>query len=156
MATALPRLDEHATPVAAGVDDVWQALLAWADRGSRGARRVARLLGCADTAATGPRPLAEGSTVPGFRVTAAVPGTLLELSGSHRFATYSLAFRLDPDGPDRSHLRAESHADFPGVAGGAYRLLVVGTGGHVVAVRRILAAVVADAERRGRRGDGKA
>ena len=153
MATTLPRIDEHARTVAAGVDDAWPALLASLDRDfSRGrAGRLARLLGCTDHAATGPRPLAEGSTTPGFRVTAAVPGSHLELTGRHRFSTYALTFRIDPDGPGRSRLRAESRADFPGVTGGAYRLLVVGTRGHVLAVRRMLAAIAAEAERRGRR-----
>jgi hypothetical protein len=155
MPATLPRLDEHSRTVGAGVDDVWPALLARLDRGFPPGRagRVARLLGCADAAATGPRPLTEGSTIPGFRVTAAVPGSHLELTGRHRFATYALTFRLDPDGPGRSHVRAESRADFPGAAGGAYRLLVVGTRGHVVVVRRMLAAIAAEAERGGRRGD---
>jgi hypothetical protein len=158
MPTTLPRLDEHSRTVAAGVDDVWPALLSRLDRGFSPGRagRVARLLGCADAAATGPRPLTEESTIPGFRVTAAVPGSLLELTGRHRFATYALTFRVDPDGPGRSRVRAESRAEFPGAAGGAYRLLVVGTRGHVVAVRRMLAAIAAQAERGGRRGQDDA
>jgi hypothetical protein len=43
-------------------------------------------------------------------------------------------------------LRAESRATFPGLAGAAYRLLVVRSGGHVVAVRRLLSAVRRRAE----------
>jgi hypothetical protein len=98
-------------------------------------------VGCADDTASGPRPLAEGSTVPGFRVVAAVPGSELVLEGSHRFSSYALTFRLEEVSAGRSRLRAESRAEFPGVTGGVYRLLVVGTGGHVVVVRRLLSAV---------------
>ncbi|MGW1397782.1 hypothetical protein ACWCRF_03655 [Streptomyces sp. NPDC002405] len=66
---ALPYVDEHATVVAADTGAVWRGLGA-ALEGSfcgPGAARYARLVGCADRAASGPRPLAEGSTLPGFR-----------------------------------------------------------------------------------------
>ncbi len=139
----LPRLDEHLTTIAAGVDDVWTALLETLDHtfSRRAAAGYARAVGCADASASGPRPLAEGSTVPGFRVAAAVAGSELVLEGRHRFSSYALIFRLEPIGADRSRLRAESRAAFPGPAGRMYRLLVVGTGGHVLAVRRLLSAV---------------
>jgi hypothetical protein len=52
-----------------------------------------------------------------------------------------LTFRLEPLDAHRSRLRAESRAAFPGVAGSVYRLLVVGSGGHVIGVRRLLSAV---------------
>jgi hypothetical protein len=139
----LPRVDEHATTVAAGVDDVWRSLTETLDRAlSRaGAATYARAVGCADCTASGPRPLAAGSTMPGFRVVRAVPGSELALAGRHRFSSYTLIFRLERVGSDRSHLRAETRAAFPGLAGGLYRLLVIGSGGHVVAVRRLLSAV---------------
>ncbi|MEV2194553.1 hypothetical protein AB0I02_26715 [Streptomyces phaeochromogenes] len=145
---SLPYRDEHTTVVAAGADDVWRSLGETLDRSfSRpGANRYARLVGCADRTASGPRPLAEGSTLPGFRVAAAVPGRELVLGGRHRFSSYALIFRLEPAGPDRSRLTAETRATFPGPAGGLYRLLVLGTGGHAVAVRRLLAAVRRRAE----------
>ena len=138
----LPRLDEHATDIDADAGDVWTALLATLD--ATAARpwsaAAALVLGCADTRAAGPRPLTEDSAVPGFRVAGAVPGALLALEGSHRYSDYALVFRLERvDG--RTRLRAESRATFPGAAGRVYRLLVVGTGGHAVAVRRLLAAV---------------
>ncbi|MEU9877867.1 hypothetical protein [Streptomyces phaeochromogenes] len=140
---SLPYRDEHTTVVAAGADDVWRSLGDTLDRSfSRpGANRYARLVGCADGTASGPRPLAEGSTVPGFRVATAVPGRELVLVGRHRFSSYALIFRLEPAGPGRSRLTAETRATFPGPAGGLYRLLVLGTGGHAVGVRRLLAAV---------------
>jgi hypothetical protein len=148
----LPRVDEHATEIAAEVDDVWSALSETLDAAMSPpmTAAVSRLVGCADSRASGPRPLAPGSTIPGFRVSAAVPGVELELAGAHRFSTYALMFRLDRVSDGRIRLRAESRAAFPGLAGGAYRLLVVGTGGHVLAVRRLLAGVKARAERRAR------
>jgi hypothetical protein len=150
----LPRLDEHATDIAAGVEDVWAALTETLDAAMAGpwAAGFSRILGCADRAASGPRPLAEGSTIPGFRVTAAVPGSELTLHGHHRFSEYALIFRLDRIEAGRSRLRAESRAAFPGPAGGAYRLAVVGTGGHVVAARRLLSDVRRRSERRAGRG----
>lgn len=145
---SLPYRDEHTTVVEAGADDVWRSLGETLDRSfSRpGANRYARLVGCADRTASGPRPLAEGSTFPGFRVAAAVPGRELVLGGRHRFSSYALIFRLEPAGPGRSRLTAETRATFPGPAGGLYQLLVLGTGGHAVGVRRLLAAVRRRAE----------
>ncbi|PZH10121.1 hypothetical protein C1I97_14075 [Streptomyces sp. NTH33] len=140
---ALPHVDEHATVVAAGAGAVWRAIGDALDRSfaGAGAARYARLVGCADRAASGPRPLAEGSAVPGFRVVAAVPGRELVLVGRHRFSSYALVFRLEPAGPGRSRLRAQTRAAFPGAAGGLYRRLVIGTGGHAAGMRRLLAAI---------------
>jgi len=148
----LPYLDEHATEVEAGVEEVWPALLDAVDRAFSGAatRWYARAVGCAPHAAGGPRPLAEGSTIPGFRVAGAVPGRELVLDGRHRFSDYALIFRLDDTGAGRSRLRAESRATFPGIGGGVYRLLVVGTRGHVAGVRGLLATVRRTAEQRAR------
>ena len=140
---SLPFLDEHATVIAAGTGDVWRSLGETLERSfSRPwMSRYARLVGATDRTASGPRPLDEGSTFPGFRVVAAVPERKLVLQGRHRFSFYALIFRLEHVSPDRSRLRAESRATFPGLAGGLYRLLVIGTGGHVVGMRRLLAAV---------------
>ena len=141
-------LDEHAVDVAADAEAVWAELLGTLGATRPAAVTYARLVGCADHRATGPRPLAAGSTVPGFRVVAADPPRELLLEGSHRFSTYALAFRIDDLGPGRSRLRAESWADFPGLRGRVYRGLVVGSGGHVVLVRRLLAGIGRRAERR--------
>lgn len=148
--TLLPFVDEHATTVAAGVDAVWATLLEAVDGAlsTRGSAAYARLVGCADRTVSGPRPLVAGSTLPGFRVVAAVPERELALEGRHRFSTYALTFRIEAAGPMRSVLRAESRAAFPGLLGRAYRLAVIGTGGHVVAVRRFLRGVQRRAERR--------
>jgi hypothetical protein len=141
--TSLPYLDEHETVIAAGANDVWRNLCETLDRSfSRpGVAIYARLVGSADCTASGPRPFAEGSTFPGFRVIAAVPRRELVLEGCHRFSSYALIFRLDHVSPDRSRLRAESRAAFPGLAGSLYRLIVIGSGGHVVGMRRLLSAI---------------
>jgi hypothetical protein len=47
-------------------------------------------------------------------------------------------------------LSAETRAEFPGRSGSAYRALVIGTRGHVLAVNSILRAVRRRAEERTR------
>jgi hypothetical protein len=140
---SLPYLDEHATVITAGVDEIWRSLGETLDRSfSRlGMARYARLVGSAYCTASGPRPLAEGSTFPGFRVVSAVPGRELVLEGCHRYSSYAMIFRLEQVSPGRSRLRAESRAAFPGLAGGLYRRIVIGTGGHVVGMKRLLSAI---------------
>jgi len=154
MGDLLPYVDEHTTVIAAGTEVVWRMLGNTLDRSSSrpGAVGYARLVGCADRTASGPRPPAEGSTFPGFRVTAAIPGRELVLEGRHRFSTYALIFHLEELGPGRSRLRAETRAAFPGLAGGLYRRLVIGTGGHRVGVRRLLAGIRRRAEERSGEG----
>jgi hypothetical protein len=142
----LPYLDEHSTDIRADVDDVWISLLDTLSGAFSRASGYARVIRCIPRRAAGQRPLAEGSTIPGFRVVTAVPGRALVLEGRHRFSTYALTFRLEPVDSGRSRLRAESRAAFPGVPGRVYRLLVVRSGGHVHAVRRLLAAVRRRAE----------
>lgn len=140
---ALPYIDEHTRVIEAGVEEVWRGLLHTLERSfSRpGAARYARLVGAADGAASGPRPLAEGSAFPGFRVVRALPGRELALEGRHRFSAYALTFRLDGLGPRRTLLRAESRGTFPDVAGALYRTLVLRTGGHAHTMRRLLAGI---------------
>jgi hypothetical protein len=41
-------------------------------------------------------------------------------------------------GPDRTRIRAQTRAAFPGALGRVYRALVIGTGLHRVLVRRLL------------------
>lgn len=138
----LPYVDEHSVVVAAGREATWEALLRVAEGtvSSGVAPRFARLVGCADTAASGPRPLAVGSTVPGFHVEVATAPSELSLAGSHRFSDYALIFRLDEVDGERTRVRAETRAEFPGAKGRAYRALVIGTRMHVLATRRILGA----------------
>ena len=139
----LPLVDEHVTSVAASADTVWQVLLDALDRQfSRVPATVyVRAVGCAEVASSGPRPLAEGSAMPGFRVVTIVPLTEIVLEGRHRFSTYRLTFRIDECGGRESLLRAETRATFPGVAGGIYRRAVIASGGHAILLRRLLSGV---------------
>jgi hypothetical protein len=148
-AEQLPHVDEHALVVEADRGVTWTALL-WVVEGTvsaGGAPRFARILGCADTAAAGPRPLAEGSAVPGFHVVAAERPAELALAGSHRFSSYALIFRLEELGGGHTRVRAETRAEFPQLKGTVYRGLVIGTRMHVLATHRILAGVKRNAER---------
>ena len=142
-ALVLTYVDDHTTVIEAGAGDVWPVLLDAVDRAfSRsGSVPYARAVGCADLVAGGPRPLTEGSTIPGFHVTAAIPNVELVLEGRHRFSTYTLRLHIEDLGPRRTRLGAETRASFPGVAGRAYRLLVIGSGGHALVVRRMLAGI---------------
>lgn len=145
---SLPYVDEHATVIAAETVEVWPHLadIVEGSFSRPGMAGYARLVGAADPDTSGPRPLAKGSTFPGFRVVTAIPGRELALRGSHRFSTYALIFRLEPIGRGRSQLRAETRAAFPGLAGGLYRQLLLRSGGHVIGMRRMLAAVRRRAE----------
>lgn len=140
----LPHVDDHAVVIDASPDAVWSALERVVE--TAGAPRFARLLGCEDTEASGPRPLAEQSVVPGFHVTEADRPRGLALAGRHRFSDYELVFRIDELGPGRTRLRAETRARFPGRLGAGYRLALMGTGAHVRATRGILARVRRTAE----------
>lgn len=148
-ADRLPYVDEHSIEIEADPEATWEAASHVVD-GSFGATPsavFARLLGCADVEGSGPRPLAVGSTFPGFHVEAAERPRVLGLGGSHRFSRYALILRVDALGEGRSRLRAETRAEFPGLRGRAYRALVIGTRGHVLLLRRLLAAAKRRAER---------
>lgn len=147
---SLPYLDEHAVIIEAGHEVAWLALLRMVETAGPG--RFARFLGCLDTAASGARPLAEWSTVPGFHVVMVDRPRELALAGRHRYSDYALVFRLDELGAQRCRLRAETRAAFPGAMGGAYRMLLMGTGLHVLATRRMLGVVRRDAESTAARG----
>jgi hypothetical protein len=149
-ADRLPRIDEHSIAIEAPSGVTWEALLQAFGSSSRSKASTtgARLLGCADVAASGPRPLAVGSTVPGFHVETADHSRELALAGRHRFSDYALTFRLAEEDRNGTTLRAETRAAFPGIKGRAYRAMVIGTRMHVLMTRRILASVKRGAERR--------
>ena len=142
-AQGLPYVDEHAAVVEASVAQTWAALLRVAERSfsSPATARVARALGCDDVEASGLRPLAAGSTFPGFHIAVLEEPSELALAGRHRFSDYALVFRLEELGTNRTRLRAETRAEFPGVKGRVYRAMVIGTRGHVLVTRRLLGAV---------------
>ena len=133
--STLPYVDEHAYEVAAGATPTWEALQVAVERSFGGGRvaRIARLLGCEDEN--------------GFHVARSEPEQELALAGRHRYSRYALIFRVHSLAPDHSQVRAETRADFPGIQGSVYRALVIGTRGHVLVTRRILAAVQRRAER---------
>lgn len=127
---------------------MWHALERTLERAfdRPGPRRFARLLGTRERDGSAFMAIA-GATLPGFRVTEADRPRTLALEGRHRFAEYSLTFRLAGDGAGGTTVRVETRARFPGLHGQAYRGLVVGTRAHVLVVRRILRALADRAER---------
>jgi hypothetical protein len=139
----LPYIDEHTIDIEADAIAVWPALTEVVARSfsGTGSTLLARALGCADCAASQTDMLIAGSTMPGFRVIETIPGQRLALAGHHRFSRYSLGFRIREIDHRRVNLSAETRAAFPGLLGTGYRALVIGSGGHVIVVRRLLAAV---------------
>ena len=149
----LPYLDEHAVEVSAPPAAVWVAVGAILSRdfSPRFASPIARLLGCRDQPSGGGFTIAVGAQIPGFHVTRADAPRELWLEGEHRFARYALRFHLEDRG-DVTRLRAETRAAFPGLRGRGYWTLVIGSGGHLIVVRRLLARIRLRAEARSTRG----
>jgi len=125
----LPLLDRHTTVTSADAGLLWQSV-----------RQYAHGLADADHAVLG-RIL--GTDPPsGFLITDEVESKRIALNGNHRFAHYRLVFELE-DGPGQlTRLSAASYADFPGATGRLYRTLLMRTGGHVLAVRSMIRAIV--------------
>ena len=142
----LPHIDELAITIDAPPRSVWTALGELLQRRRPAIRAVGRLLAVRPLEHRGDV-LTEGATLTGFRVAHAAPEAVLALAGEHRFSRYGLTFRIDPLHGGRSRLRAETRAAFPGVRGTVYRGLVIGTRGHVLAVRLLLRDVRRRAER---------
>ncbi|HZQ33128.1 MAG TPA: hypothetical protein VFB19_15505 [Mycobacterium sp.] len=112
----LPYIDEHAITVPANRAQTWSALLKVMCRNPN-----------------------DPSTVPfGFVLDETAAPEKFALKGRHPFAIYRWVFELDDDGPQRTRVRALTWAAFPGLKGTLYRALVIGTGGHRVAVRMTL------------------
>ena len=146
---SLPFVDEHSTTIAATQEAVWEALLdvTGAISSGPGSSRLARALRCVPIERRGEAGQI-GSTVPGFVVTRAVRPAVLALMGEHRFSRYALIFTTTEISAGAVRLSAETRAEFPGRSGSAYRALVIGTRGHVLATNSILRAVRRRAERR--------
>jgi hypothetical protein len=138
-----PLIDEHERCIDADRERVWVALGRMLSRSdSLLTTIVIRLVGARPRRAAGD-PLGEGSTIAGFVVSGAVRPEMLRLEGRHRFSHYALTFRLR-DAGGATIVTAESRAEFRSIGGPAYRALVVGSGAHVVAVRRMLARIAAE------------
>jgi hypothetical protein len=144
----LPRIDEHGVLVLAPQEVVWRALVKSVPGvfSGRAATRAARLLGCQETERSG-EPDMIGSTFPGFLVARVIEPAVLALEGQHRYSRYGLIFSLEPTKDERTLLRAETRAEFPGFKGTVYKTLVIGSRGHVVVTNRLLGAVKKRAER---------
>lgn len=122
-------VDEHRIVIDAPREHVWRALRAYC-RGN-----LAR-----DSANLGSRLL---GAVPasGFGIHAEDPGVRIELAGRHRFSRYLLVFVLGDSTADTTELTAVTYADFPKIHGKLYRLMVISSGIHVLAMRRMLSAI---------------
>lgn len=147
----LPFIDRLAVEVGADREATWGALVETLTRSleSGSSRLAARVLGSSVLEASGPRPIETGGTLPGFGVASVEPPRRLVLDGSHRFARHEMAFGLSESGSGRTELAVVTRAEFPGPVGRVYRGLVIGSGGHVLATRRLLKAVKREAEAQG-------
>jgi hypothetical protein len=129
----LPYIDEHAIRIAAGRTAVHDALERYGSAASSRDRPIlSRVLGL--------------RTRSGFSVAAPAPGEQLRLEGSHRFASYALVFATTEDNGETT-LRAVTYARFTGFKGRIYRALIIGTGGHAIATRRVIRSIKRLAER---------
>ncbi|GAA2275897.1 hypothetical protein GCM10009853_032530 [Glycomyces scopariae] len=124
----LPLLDEHRIAIGAPRDRVWAGLCRWSDTLGVGDRHPLGLL-----LGTQPRR--------GFERVELVPERVLGFAGRHRFSRYRLTFELAEITPLRTQVTARSNAEFPRLRGRAYHALVVGSGAHVVSVRRMLNSI---------------
>lgn len=160
----LPFIDDHVRVVAAPPERTWSALLAVVAGmpGRELPKPLVSAWGLERSRRSGdwgaPVP---GDTIVGFEVAEVDPRRLLVLRGRHRFSRYELRFVLEPltggsltggsrpgePAGERVELHARSYAVFPGPLGLVYRTLVIGTRGHVFAVRRLLAQIARRAER---------
>jgi hypothetical protein len=131
--SALAFVDDHRVHVSAPVEQTWDAV-------SKLARRLAER----------PAPRAFAALwrlepPSGFAITSSSSERIV-LVGHHRFARYELAFELRPT-DDGVEVCGRTSAEFPGAAGRLYRALVIGSGGHGVAVRAMLRQIRRAAER---------
>ncbi len=123
----LPFVDEHAIGIAASREAVWDALQRYVAMSMRIGAPLATILGT--------RPPA------GFEVSDRRPTESLTLTGRHRFSRYMLMLDLADAGDGITRLSAKTYAAFPGAHGRVYRALVIGTGAHVIATRRIIRSI---------------
>jgi len=145
--------DDHVRAIAASPEQVWTALLGTmcGQLGLGLPKGLVAAWGLEPATRTGDwtESVRVGDTIPaGFAVAETDPPRLLSLRGRHRLSRYELRFELDSPHPERLAVHARTSAVFPGVHGPVYRALVIGTGGHRIAVRRTLAAIARRAERR--------
>lgn len=143
-----PYIDDHARAIGASPDEVWNALVRFVGGWASVPGVIANAWGLEHARRRGDwrGQVAVGDEAPGFAVAVAEPPRQLVLRGRHRFSAYELRFDLEPLEPGRTLLRATTFAAFPGITGRLYRMLVIGSRGHVLAVWRLLASVAHRAE----------
>lgn len=141
----LPYIDEHSIVIGATREHVWGVLVSSlrADLGRAAPTILTRLLRLAPAKLRGDWSATPklGDGLPGFEVSEILAPERLVLRGRHRFSRYALIFELDVGENASCALRAQTWAEFPGVAGWSYRALVIGTGGHRLVVHRLLGGV---------------
>ena len=76
----------------------------------------------------------------GFAIVDDQPPAVVTLAGRHRCSRYEMDLRVDP-AAGGSVVTVVTLADFPGVRGTVYRAALVGSRGHVVAVRMMLRSI---------------
>jgi hypothetical protein len=133
--TDVPFVDVYSRSVAASPEQTWAALQKYVERLTGSPHGfLLRVLG----------------TVPrsGFEVVGSDPPREVVLGGRHRFSTYRLVLRLEPE-HDGSRLHALTYAAFPGLRGWAYRSALMLTTGHRRAAQRMLGMVARRAESSG-------
>lgn len=134
MASDLPYIDEHTLRIDAPRNRVWSALQRYVEAMLRDNERNPLLV------PLGLQPRA------GFEVAERVESQRLELAGKHRFSRYRLVFELTDDQAGATRVHAHSYAAFPGLRGGIYRAMVIGTRMYVVATNYLLRGIRAAAE----------
>jgi hypothetical protein len=138
----LPFVDRHCIQVDSAASDTWRAIdqVMHSGYGGTGTAALAVVLGSEVRGATGAS-LTPGSTIVGFTVIESEPGRTVLFAGRHRFSRYSL--RLDIEGRE---LCATTHAAFPGIRGGFYKVVLLRTGAHPFAMKRLLGRIKRRAE----------
>jgi hypothetical protein len=129
----LPFVDGHRIQVGAAPERTWEAVRQLVGRLGRSAPATFVALWHLEPPS-------------GFAVAEETAPVRLVLRGRHRFSRYELAFAVAPAGGGTA-VSARTSAVFPGIAGRAYRAIVVGSGGHRIVVRRMLARIARAAER---------
>lgn len=140
----LPYIDSHARLIQATPERVWSSLIETLRKRLAGINPTlsARTLGLEQATVRGDwaGDVQVGDTLPGFAVAEVRAPERLALRGRHRFSSYALTFELESNGAGCT-LTAHTSAAFPGLLGRGYRMLVIGSRGHRVVVRALLAEV---------------
>lgn len=142
---SLPRIDVNSVRVAASAERVWDTLIESIPAGLAIPSPFLRLIGADPAAPAGILPEV-GAAIPGFAVTDVVPRRRLTLVGRHHFSRYELLLTVE-HASDGAMLSAYTRAEFPGLLGWGYRLLVIRSGAHRVITRRFLQGIARRAVR---------